>query len=213
MSKRACTKHRGERWLPEGKRHGLRITHKPTKGGVPLTHGGKKVVLHTTEGANFDVMDRVLRDKHAEPHFLIGRKDGVFHVIQYFPLNVGARALEHPAGTKPTNGGGDAVVQIEIAGFAVDPAHGRKDFDEGVYQALYRLIAMIQNRVAIPSRRPRRFRVQSNRFDQDGFIKASGIVGHGHAASQFGGHWDPGAIRGSHLVDLLKADPDHIKEC
>lgn len=211
----ACN-HQGERWLPQGLRHGLVISHKPTGRGFAMqARGGDKIVLHTTEGRDFAVMDRVLRDKRAEPHFLLGKVGTRYHVLQYIPLDQGSRALEHPAGTRPTNGGGDHVIQIEFAGFAVDPRSGRPDLSEEDYEALYKLIAMIQNRVPVPSRRPRRFYGAglAHRFSQAGFIRASGIVGHEHVPSQPAGHWDPGAIKGSHLVGMLKKDPRKIKEC
>lgn len=212
----SCLKHRGETWLPEGLHHGLSIVRRPTGRGINLqARGGKKIILHTTEGSNFAVMDSVLRGKRAEPHLLIGKVGAGYHVIQYIPFNEGSLSLEHPLGTLPTNGGGDSVIQIEFAGFAVDKRRGVHDLSPEDYEALYKLIAMIQNRVAVPSRRPRRFYGAglARRMTQRGFIKAAGILGHEHVPSQPSGHWDPGAIRGSSLVGLLKRDPLKIKEC
>lgn len=206
----------GERWLPRGKHHGMYIDHRPTGRGGRMVRSANKIVLHTTEGEDFWSMDRVLRGKSAEPHFLFGRDPhGNFHIVQYIPLNQGSRALEHPSGTMETNNAG--AIQIELVGYAVNPlarrpdGKRRVDFDEAFYEHLSRLILMIQNRVAVPAKRPRMFLVHSHRYSQRGWLDASGIVGHGHAASQPSGHWDPGRIRGRHLVKLVKADKHNIK--
>jgi hypothetical protein len=187
----------GHDWLPEGKHRTLHITHvTPAGAPVPFTGGGAKLVWHTTESSpgSVAVVDQVLRAKHAEPHFVIGRGTTGLEVIQYFPLSVGGRALEHPSGTPETNAAN--CVQIEVCGYAQD-SHS---WDGETLDALATLARMIERRTKIPRRRPRRFRslkdgAGQHRFSGWRFVLARGHVGHQHAASQPGGHWDPGALR------------------
>lgn len=196
------------RWLPSGTHHGLVIDHRPTGRGGSLIHASRKGVIHSTEGTDFDSMSSVLVGKSAEPHFLLGKVGNRFHVRQYIPLDEGSRALEHPSGTLDTNNAG--AVQIEVCAFAINTRAGRKDWSEDTYLALALLALMIEHRVPIARRRPRRFSPTPNRYTQSGFVfMCNGWVGHQHVPSQPSGHWDPGAFRAVHFLDLMNK---HAKE-
>lgn len=110
----------GELWIPEAEDLVAVGTSGVMEGGNP------KVTWHVTvcpsgrtaSGAwYFDVMNRVLRDKRAEPHVLW---DPVTDRLgQYFALNRSARALAND-GTKRTNGSGEVNIQIEVVAMADD---------------------------------------------------------------------------------------------
>lgn len=177
-------------WLPKGHHYDLHIQHvKPNGSPVPFTGGGWKIVWHTTEGNDFATMDRVLRGKRAEPHFLIGRVGtGLEHftVTQYFPLDVGSRALEHPAGTMPTNSAN--AIQIEVCGYARD-SHS---WGSAQIHALAQLTRLIEHRVEVLRKAPRPFKVPALHYSQQGFVQAKGHVGHCHVPNN--SHWDPGRL-------------------
>jgi hypothetical protein len=176
-------------WLPKGRHYDLHIEHDRRPATGPFTGGGWKMVWHTTEGLNLRVMQSVLKNKSAEPHFLIG-KDGsekLYTVVQFLPLDQFAKALEHPSGTPETNRAN--CIQVEICQFA---QRGGDHWPDDLYNALAHLALLVEHRVDIPRKRPRIFSVPAKRYTGAGFIRAKGHVGHGHAASQPGGHWDPG---------------------
>lgn len=178
-------------WLPKGHHWGLHIEHDPRHMGGEFVGGGWKLVWHTTEGQDLRAMQRVLKDKRAESHLLIGRagtgrKD--FTVIQFIPFTEGSRALQHPAGTLDTNNA--RCIQVEVC----ERAANAQDWSDDLFEALGALTALVEHRVPIPRTAPRPFRVPAQRYTQRGFVSAKGHVGHEHAASQPDGHWDPGAL-------------------
>jgi hypothetical protein len=194
-------------WLPEGRHHGLHITHVPTGRGGLYTGGGWKGIIHTTEGDGFEAMERILVGERAEPHLLLARKPDGWHVAQFIPFDLASRALEHPAGTPDTNNA--HAVQIEVAGFAVGHLRnvgGRvvgHDWPTETYTALSILALMIEHRVPIPRRRAARFADTPHRLGGSEFIHTAGWLGHEHVPNQPSGHWDPGAIRGGRLIRLM----------
>lgn len=178
-------------WLPEGHHLGLHIEHAPSGDGGGFVTGGWKLIWHTTEGDDLRAMQRVLTSKRAEPHVVIGRKGTGrqdFTAVQFIPFTQAARALEHPGGTLDTNNA--HAIQVEICGYAKDAA----GWGDDMYAALGALTLLIEHRVGIPRSAPRPFTVPAQRFTPRGFINAKGHIGHGHAASQPGGHWDPGKL-------------------
>lgn len=183
-------------WLPNGIHHGLHIDHFPTGRGGTLVTAGRKHLLHTTQGNSFEGDHNTLMVKRAEPNFLFGHDGRNWRVRQYIPLNQGSRALEHPSGTLDTNNAG--CVQYEISGHAVGRGDG--DWSDEMYDNLAKLMLMVERRVKIERKHPRKFTVIPNRYTPRGFVNAKGIFGHQHAASQPEDHWDPGAIRAYYLV-------------
>lgn len=191
-------------WLPTGHHYDLHIRHvRPTGSPVENSGGGPKIVWHTTEGRDFATMDRVLRGKRAEPHLLVGRAGTNlehFSVIQYFPLDVGSRALMHPSGTPATNGAN--CIQIEVCEFAKD-AH---TWDADLIHALAQLTRLLEHRTDVPRKAPRPFKVPALRYSGAGFVKAKGHVGHGHVPNN--DHWDPGRFPWSRIkarIEKLEA--------
>lgn len=179
-------------WLPTGNHWGLVIDHDPQNTGGDFLGAPWRMVLHTTEGADFATMARVLDVEGYEPHFLIKPSAGPSRVRQYFPLNRSARALEHRSGTIDTNRMN--AVQIEIAGYAADAAHWQDWF----YRDLAALCALIEHRVNIAHHRPPvtapafpgHGRV--NHMTDDQWRRFSGYCGHCNVPGNY--HWDPGQI-------------------
>jgi hypothetical protein len=107
--KRLAAQSKAGPWMPG-------VAHDPVTSIGASTVGAKGGVLHTTEGLDFAAMDRVLKDKSACPHFLVGTSG---QIKQYRPLPDAATALENPPGGVETNR--KRVVQIEVCGFAAKP--------------------------------------------------------------------------------------------
>lgn len=190
-------------WLPEGHHYDLHIEHnreRPPAG--PMEGGGHKIVWHTTEGRNLRAMQEVLNNKNAGPHFLIGR-DGTsrehFTVVQFFPLNQGARALRNDSSDlQPTNRAN--AIQVEICAFAKDAPEDYKQ--PGIMTALANLVRLIEHRVDVPRKAPRSFKVGTPRYTDAGFVKAAGHVGHAHVPDN--DHWDPGAFNIAKVFRAIK---------
>jgi hypothetical protein len=182
-------------WLPEGHRpaHDLHIEHDKRRPAAGHHEQGRpKIVWHTTEGRDLRTMQRVLFDKNAGPHFLLGR-DGTkrehFTVIQFFPLNQGARALRNDAhDLLPTNRAN--CIQIEVCGYARE---AEDDYCQpGIITAMAQLVRLIENRVDVPRKAPRKFSRKPFRYTDRGFVNATGHLGHQHVPDN--DHWDPGAL-------------------
>lgn len=176
-------------WIPEGHALDLFIEHRSPHGAaVPFVAAKPKIIWHTTEGMDLESMHTVLTNKHAEPHFLIGkhgtgRRD--YTVIQYFPLDVGSRALQNnTADGYPTNAA--RCIQIEVCEFA----ENAQNWDYDLIYALARLTRYIERRVHVPRVAPRAFTIPARRYTDQGFVNATGHFGHCHVPDN--DHWDPG---------------------
>jgi hypothetical protein len=180
-------------WLPEGAHWDLNIEHHPLQGGTgPMTGGGKKLVLHTTESPR-EWIDGAIKQFTAgsgTPHLSIGWRKGFrFPVVaQFLPFDQFAKTLEHPAGTPETNRAN--AVQVEICGRAAESA----SWDDNWYRALANLFTLTRRRVG---------------YTGDGWVRASGIVGHCHAANNH--HTDPGRIKAGKLLGYMKAGRQELK--
>lgn len=188
-----------KRLLPEGHHFGIHCEHDLSTDGGRFTGGGWKLVWHTTEGLDLPTMVKVLKDKRAEPHVVIGihgtdRKD--FTAIQLLSFDQAGRALEHPSGTMETNNAN--AIQVEICENAGNAPHWSSE----LIDALAALSLLIEHRVDIPRVAPRHFSDIPNRFTPAQWIAERGHVGHEHAPSQPGGHWDPGAMK---IREVFKA--------
>src|SRR4051812_18401172 len=116
----------GTVWIPEAEQ-----LHPVGSAGTMLG-GPARVVWHTTEAPSgktaagrdyFDVMDRVLTGKQAEPHILYDPLTD--RLGQYFPLNKSSRALRNDAASgTSTNKTGTACIQIEVVAYASKPFTG-----------------------------------------------------------------------------------------
>lgn len=188
--------------LPAGFHFGLHIEHELSHDGGDFVDGGWKLIWHTVEGNDLRVAQRTLVQKRAEPHVVIGRAGTgreAFTAVQMLPFDQSARALEHPDGTLDTNRA--RCIQVEVCGFARDS----QDWNAEVYAALGALAHLIEHRVPIPRKAPRPFTVPAERYSPRGFVNAAGHLGHCHAASQPGGHWDPGKLSTRKLFAAMRA--------
>jgi hypothetical protein len=196
----------GSLWLPEGARWDLNIEHHPLRGGTgPMTGGGKKMVLHTTESPRewIDGAIAQFTSGRGTPHLSIGwRKGFKFPVVaQFLPFDQYAKTLEHPGGTPETNRAN--AIQIEICGRASES----RSWDDNWYRALANVLLLAQRSVGYPISRPRPFLVPV-RYKGPGWVKAKGIVGHCHAANNR--HTDPGKIKAGKLIRYMKAGPQKL---
>jgi hypothetical protein len=190
-----------DEWLPEGHLSSwdLHIEHRPLEDGGAISSGGNKFIVHTTESDwdDLEAMYGVLRDKRAAPHLLIGGMNNREHptVIQMIPFGRAGRALEHPAGTPPTNGAGNSP-QIEICWRAANS----QNMSDWMIKALANLFVLVQHRVNIPIKAPQDF---SNpvRMSAQSWITASGIVGHSMVPNNT--HWDPGRFREGTFINYI----------
>jgi hypothetical protein len=179
-------------WLPEGAHWGLNVEHHPLPGGTgPMTGGGWKMTLHTTESPR-EWIDGAIAQFTAgvgTPHLSIGWRKGFrFPVVaQFLPFDEYAKTLEHPVGTP----------QIEICGRAAESG----SWDDNWYKAIANALVLTQHRVDFPISRPRPFLVPI-RYRGAGWVKAKGIVGHCHAANNH--HTDPGRIKAGKLLGYMK---------
>lgn len=194
-------------WLTEGHLESwdLHVEKLPmANAGFFIPNCGWKLTLHTTEtapGSGRGLISNWARGVTGTPHFLLDLFDGREHytAVQMIDFAHAAKTLEHPAGTKETNKA--RSVQIEIVEFAKNSPN----WSEKLYRALASLAVLIEHQVPIPRKIPRAFSSMPNRYTQTGWINASGINGHQHAASQPKNHWDPGRLRGPFLIKLMDA--------
>lgn len=193
--------------LPNGEHWGLNIDSDHLQSSGPMIGARPKLVLHTTEGSGFGTMDRVLREKSAEPHVLID--PGTREVKQYFPFNQYSKALEHPYGTPETNRAN--CIQIEIVGFAApNPSH-RDVAEESLdwYANLGALCELIRHRVPFLRVAPYLFVKGVQRIPVSTFAGVGGIIGHMHVPSQPSGHWDPGRFNARSLIHCMEMADTH----
>jgi hypothetical protein len=189
-------------WLPSDRHWDLHISHRPLEdGGALLGRGGRKIVLHTVEAPwhTVDAMYRVLRDKRAAPHLLIGGRPGVELpiVIQMIPFNRAGRALEHPGGTPATNAGGEVVIQVEMCGFAAS-SH---EWSQWRMKAIANMLSLVLHRQEVPLKAPVSFE-HPHRLSPQEWIIVSGILGHCHVPHNT--HTDPGRFKVATLIKLIK---------
>jgi hypothetical protein len=89
----------------------------PNRGGLSLNGGGKKIVLHTTEGPPYALPPLSWYNTSGYvPNLTIALRP--FQVWRHIPDNLGAYTLQDLPGGITTNRAGDIEVQIEIQGKA-----------------------------------------------------------------------------------------------
>jgi hypothetical protein len=172
--------------LPSDKHWGLDINVTAMTATGTYAQATPKLVWHTTEGADFDAMVRVLIQKAAQPHVVIDPHSG--RVRQMIPLDQYARALEHPQGTPETNRA--HCIQVEICGFAKDSAN----WPNAYYEHLGALAVLLEHRQGIARVSTCPFANTPHRLSPQAFVSAKGHFGHQHVPSQPAGHWDPGHL-------------------
>lgn len=170
-------------WLPTGAHWDLNIEHKEGGNAGPFAGGGHKFVWHTTESSreSVDAMVGVVSAKKAEPHFVIGWRNGWKYpvVVQMVPLNRSARTMRHPSGPETNRAN---AIQVEICGRASESG----DWDKNWYRALSNLALLVDHRFNIPVRWPK----STSRMGGQQFFAYEGHCGHMHAPGN--DHVDPG---------------------
>lgn len=194
-------------WLPAGHHYDLHIEHAPLETAGEFAGGGNKLVWHITisDWNTVDAMWRVLRDKRAAPHLVIGGRDGLEHpvVIQCIPFNRAGRALAHPSG--PETNRADCI-QVEICADVNDVPQ----FDEHGRYRIFANLTRLFNITAPDVREVDRVLARSfqntDRFGGQGFVDARGHLGHMHVPGN--DHTDPTtAFQGWRLMDRLEDMP------
>ena len=74
-----------------------------TQDGGAYIGGPFRGVIHTTEFKDYTPSTKDYYGKFDPPHFTLVMEGDDAKFYQHFPINVGARALEHNAGTIDTN--------------------------------------------------------------------------------------------------------------
>lgn len=178
-------------WLAYAGPYKIEHTPCPDYAGDVIPGVPAKGVLHTTEGG-WDGSMAVFK-KHYAPHFMVGPG----RIAQLLPLGRAAAALEHPAGTPPTNA--VCAVQVEIVGYSQ-----RNPWlpDTTTTDALAYLMAELERVADIPLQQA-----------TGPWLRTSGWLGHGDVPNQYSGHWDPGALMWDALLAraALKSDNAELK--
>lgn len=169
-------------WHPMAKR-----VRMPDAG--PMQEGGPKLVVHTAEGKDLDTIIRVLRAKDAAPHFILGSHNERRQLVQCIPINKAAKALEHPRGPETNRAN---AIQVEV----LEYAKNAQNWDPDLYRYLRLLLLWCHRHGGVPQEAHHPFFGQPgyHRLSPNGWVKASGVVGHCHAPNQDSGHWDPGNL-------------------
>lgn len=190
-------------WLPEGHHWDLHVEHRPSGNDAgAFTGGGRKFLLHTTEGGSLESNSDLLAGTNT-PHLLFGSQPGREHwtVVQFLPFNVAAKTLGNDTSdgfqTNRAN-----VIQMEIVGFTSQVPL----WSDLMYKRLANLLTLVQHRFEFPTRAPLDFSSKFNRMGDAAFVKAAGIFGHMHAPDN--DHMDPYRLREGFLVDLMSDVPD-----
>jgi hypothetical protein len=163
-------------WMP-----GVRHRDRPDAGG--FVAGPARGVLHTTEGDNFDAMERVLVNEGYEPQFLVGEAG---EIVQFISIKRASKALEHPAGTIDTNR--LSAIQIEVCGEA---AH--TNWPPAQRAAVERVMRFVEANAGVERSSAGVTFVAGVRHMTDAAWRTfKGWCGHQHVPNNR--HWDPGAI-------------------
>jgi hypothetical protein len=193
-------------WLPTGHltSWNLHVLRQPApNAGAFQSDATWKFTLHSTETPE-DSQAAIVRQFSGgvdTPHFVLGIVPGLedWVLTQLIDLDHSGASLEHPLGTKETNRA--KSIQMEVCGFAKNAP----EWSDKKYNAVAAAICLTSHRVPIAHRIPRKFTATPNRYTQQGWIKAGGINGHQHAASQIRfNHWDPGNISESKLLNAIE---------
>jgi hypothetical protein len=172
----------------------------------PFTGGGRKFLVHTTEGTTLEGAFETLRENNSAPHFILEVKNGQRRLTQCIPINLAARSLQHPGGTPETNRAN--CIQVEVVGFAElseaqrfgHPELFVGNWEPAVYRYLHLLMQWSHTNFDVPMQALFPFFGQGGyrRLGGQEFVDASGVVGHCHVANN--DHTDPGPLHGKLTV-------------
>jgi hypothetical protein len=160
--------------------------------GRAVAGAGPKIGHHTTEGASSSGAVGAYRASRSWPT-LTAEWTGVrLRFFQHMPLDMMARAFEHPPGTPETNRAN--VTQIEHVGFTDDSARARAGADPSLHvsrwpTARWHAIAALCREIEAVTGCPRRSAVPFSWWDAPQrlsgtqFVVVPGHLGHVHAAN------------------------------
>jgi hypothetical protein len=162
-------------------------------GGAMDGDGSHKCLLHTTEGGTIEGAVATYRGANSWPTLTVDMP--ARRISQHVAANVAARALRNRAGGVETNREGTILIQIELIGFAANPASLGSDDD---WAWLGRSVLSWARALGVPMVRPGFLRYPdsygNSRVRMPGLTwdLFSGVLGHQHAPEN--DHGDPGAI-------------------
>ena len=201
-------------WAPEGYAEAA-----PTDGGS-WTGGGRKGLLHTTEGRTAADAFAAFKNKGSWPHSTASFAGNRFQIWQHIPLNRASRSLGNPAGGVETNRGN--VIQIELVGTADErlaehldaPSLYVENWPAKYLAEIAAWMRWVEANFAVPRRCTVRFLKypasaganNPNRLSPSDWVKYAGWLGHQHAPEQVKGHGDPGLIN----IAALLADVEDL---
>jgi hypothetical protein len=185
--------------------------------GGSFTGGGRKFLVHTTEGTTLESAFDTVRAKRSSPHFILEVKNGKRRLVQCIPINRAARGLEHRPGTQETNHAN--CIQVEVVGFT-DGKKARKlghpelwvpNWSPDIYKHLHLLMQWAHKNFGVPMRADHPFPTHPGfaRLSGPAFIDAAGLVGHCHAANN--DHVDPGPLNAHFVINgpVMSFGPTH----
>ena len=165
------------------------ILTRPDKTGLDLTGGGRKIILHTTEGPPSSLPWGWYGTSGFIPNLTVSIPLRQWH--QHIPFDKGAYTL------KDGNRWGDVVIQIEICGYA---ASIDTDFTPADWQWFGETLRQLADQQGVPWEfagfiaYPASYGLTaSQRMDRPTYTAFAGIAGHEHAP-QPNDHGDAGLI-------------------
>jgi hypothetical protein len=186
-------------WHPRAKRQQL-------EDAGAFTGGGRKFLVHTTEGPTLEGAFEAVRVKRAAPHFILEVKNGRRRLVQYIPLGRAARGLVHVSGPETNRAN---CIQVEVVGWTdgrLALQHGHPElwvphWALDVYRALHQLMTWTHNNFEVPMHAHHPFigHPGYRRLSGRQFLNAVGLVGHCHAAGN--DHVDPGPLHANWVVN------------
>jgi hypothetical protein len=184
-------------WHPRAKRQQL-------EDAGSFTGGGRKFLVHTTEGSTLESAFNTVKANRSSPHFILEVKNGSRRLVQCIPINRAARGLEHNSGPETNKAN---CIQVEVVGFtehkrAAELGHLElwvPNWSPDIYKHLHLLMLWTHDNFGVPMRADHPFAGQAGyaRLGGQAFVNAVGLLGHCHAAGN--DHTDPGPLN-SHFV-------------
>ncbi len=171
-----------------------------------FTGGGRKFLVHTTEGSTLEGAFATLRQKRSAPHFLLEVKNGRRRLVQCVPIDRAARALQHVGGPETNRAN---CIQVEVVGFTDFKQAARAghlelwvpNWSQDVYKSLHLLMKWTTRNFGVPMKAEHPFIGQPGyaRLSGQAFVDAVGLVGHCHVPGN--DHTDPGPLHTSFVIN------------
>lgn len=176
--------------------------------GAMSSTGGRKLLLHSTEGTTIEGAVAAYRARNVWPHITVDCPER--RVVEHLPLEVAGRSLRNEPGGVETNRAGAVLVQIEMVGFAGTPESIGSSADLDWFGR--EVVAPIAALTGIPLTTGVRWVAYPSSYGEGAAQRVpaalwaglSGLVGHQHAPEN--DHGDPGALDVDRILDAAN-DP------